>query len=105
MDFAAALAEGQSSKGAFVSSLRTTESSILEDSWNFWDNPCQNWRVTCEGLNYVKYICRWAQSVNNRRPVTINGQGYRSWYRYMKKSEICLTDGVEKSTVFSLYDF
>ena len=38
------------SKGAFVK-----EGSILEDSWNFWDDPCENWRVTCEGLNFVKY--------------------------------------------------
>ena len=46
-------------------------------------------------------------SVNNGRPVTINGRGclFRSWYRYMKKSEICFTDGVEKSTEFSLHHF
>ena len=29
--------------------------STLEDSWNFWDDPCENWRVTCEGLNFVQY--------------------------------------------------
>ena len=38
------------SKGAFVSSLSTTERF-----WNFWDDPCENWRVTCEGLSFVKY--------------------------------------------------
>ena len=50
---------------------------------------------------------RWAQSVNDCSPVTINGRGrlFRSWYRYMTKSEICFTDGVEKSTEFSLHHF
>ena len=43
------------SKGAFVSSLSTTERFHLEDSWNFWDDPCENWRVTCKGLSFGKY--------------------------------------------------
>ena len=34
------------SKGALGSSLSTTERSDLEGSWNFWDDPCENWRVS-----------------------------------------------------------
>ena len=50
---------------------------------------------------------RRAQSVNNGSPVTVNGRGrlFKSWYRYMKKSEICFIDGQEKSTEFSLHHF
>ena len=43
------------SKGAFVSSLRTTKRFHLEDSSKFWDDPCGNWRVTYEGLSSVQY--------------------------------------------------
>ena len=45
--------------------------------------------------------------VNNGSPVTIMVEGrlFRSWYRYMKKSEICFTDGVEKPNEFSLHHF
>ena len=42
-------------KGALVSSLSATERFHLEDSWNFWDDPCENWGVTYEGLSFVKY--------------------------------------------------
>ena len=48
-----------------------------------------------------------AQGVNNGRPVTVNGQREpdRTWYRYTKKSETSFTEGVEKSTEFSLHHF
>ena len=33
----------------------------------------------------------------------VEGHLFRSWYRYMKKSEICFTVGEEKSTEYSLH--
>ena len=38
-------------------------------------------------------------------PSMVEGRLFRSWYRYMKKSETCFTEGVEKSTEFSLHHF
>ena len=43
------------SKGAFVSSLRTTERFHFGRFLDFLDDPCENWRATCEGLNFVQY--------------------------------------------------
>ena len=52
-------------------------------------------------------LARWAQGVNSDSPVAIMVEGrlFRSWYRYMKKSEICFTDRVGKSTEFPLHHF
>ena len=35
------------SKGAFVSSLSTTERFQVGKFLELWNNPCENWRVTC----------------------------------------------------------
>ena len=51
-------------------------------------------------------VACWAQSVNNGHPVTINGRGSLAQvHEKKKKSEICFTDRVEKSTKFSLHHF
>ena len=43
------------SKGAFVSSLRTTERFHFGRLLELLDDLCENWRVTCEGLKFVQY--------------------------------------------------
>ena len=88
MDFAATLAGGQSLqessfeskifevcvfkrlKGCFYELIENNRKvSFWKVSGTFGDDPCENWRVTCEGLSFVKY------GVNNGSPVTINGRG------------------------------
>ena len=60
------------SNGAFVSSLRTTERFHLGKFLELLDDPCGNWRVTCEGLDYVQYggplgpKCQRLQSCNHQ---------------------------------------
>ena len=51
------------SKGAFVSSVRTT-GYISDDSWNFLDDPCENWRVTWRVMDPK---CQQWQLCNHQR--------------------------------------
>ena len=61
------------SNGAFVSSLRTTERFHLGKFLELWDDPCENWRVTYEGLHCVQHVgplgpkCQRLQSCNHQR--------------------------------------
>ena len=51
---------------------------------------------------------RWGQGVNNGCPIIINGRRvpvYILVQVHKKKSETCFTEGVEKSTEFSLHNF
>ena len=43
-------------KRGFCELIENNRKVPLEDSLNFLDNPCENWRVTCEGLNFVQYV-------------------------------------------------
>ena len=49
----------------------------------------------------------WTQDDNNGHPVTVNGQRapVENLVQVHKKSETCFTEGVEKSTEFSLHNF
>ena len=88
------------SKSAFMSSLRQTErfhfGRFLEhfrrSLWKLESNLLRSelWEIWCPVGPKVSMVER---------------RLFKSWYSYMKNSENCFTEGVEKSTEFSLHHF
>ena len=42
-------------KGCFCELIENRKVPFWKIPGSFWDDPCENWRVTCEGLNFVQY--------------------------------------------------